>query len=268
MPFSTSELLAHAQFAEFDAADLAFRVGETAALLNARCSDRVDADMADRLNDRQLRRAQPCMSSPEMWLSVIGFLGAGVIMREEGNVRGIKTAATLGGRPPWVRPQVPTRYSRRPWVVSSCWQRTRCCGPSSTRSTANRWTSLRGGHQYRLRHRGPDAAQGGPRPARRGICSAATYPTRDLEVHAFGEDEVEIEATLAATSVDGGELDAVGSATGRPADGEAGVLEPEHVGVGGALEQPVPTPVPKCFGRHATAGGRFRQLFFPNHGAK
>ena len=52
MPFSTSELLAHAQFAEFDAADLAFRVGETAALLNARCSDRVDADTVVRLHER------------------------------------------------------------------------------------------------------------------------------------------------------------------------------------------------------------------------
>jgi putative Mg2+ transporter-C (MgtC) family protein len=35
------------------------------------------------------------------------------------------------------------------------------------------------------------------------------YPTHDLEVRAFTEDEVEIEATLAATSVDGDELDAL-----------------------------------------------------------
>ena len=32
---------------------------------------------------------------------------------------------------------------------------------------------------------------------------AAEYPTRDLEVRAFGEQDVEIEAALAATSVDG-----------------------------------------------------------------
>src|SRR5450830_521308 len=33
------------------------------------------------------------------------------------------------------------------------------------------------------------------------------HPVRDLAVHAFGEHEVEIEATLSATSVDGSELD-------------------------------------------------------------
>jgi hypothetical protein len=35
------------------------------------------------------------------------------------------------------------------------------------------------------------------------------YPTHDLDIHAFGEEDVEIEATLAATSVDGDELDAL-----------------------------------------------------------
>jgi putative Mg2+ transporter-C (MgtC) family protein len=37
----------------------------------------------------------------------------------------------------------------------------------------------------------------------------SSYPTHDLEIHAFGEHDVEIEATLAATSVDGDELDAL-----------------------------------------------------------
>ncbi len=36
-----------------------------------------------------------------------------------------------------------------------------------------------------------------------------SYPTRDLDIHAFGQEEVEIEATLAATSVNGAELDAL-----------------------------------------------------------
>ncbi|MFQ3574527.1 MAG: MgtC/SapB family protein, partial [Thermodesulfovibrionales bacterium] len=35
------------------------------------------------------------------------------------------------------------------------------------------------------------------------------YPIRELEVHAFGEDEVEIEAKLTVTSVDGEEMDAL-----------------------------------------------------------
>lgn len=35
------------------------------------------------------------------------------------------------------------------------------------------------------------------------------YPIRELEVHAFGEDDVEIEATLTATSVEADELDSL-----------------------------------------------------------
>ncbi len=37
----------------------------------------------------------------------------------------------------------------------------------------------------------------------------SNHPTRDLVVHAFGADDVEIEAVLMATSVDGDELDRV-----------------------------------------------------------
>lgn len=35
------------------------------------------------------------------------------------------------------------------------------------------------------------------------------YPASDVDVRPFGSEEVEIEATLAATSVDGDELDAL-----------------------------------------------------------
>jgi putative Mg2+ transporter-C (MgtC) family protein len=42
-----------------------------------------------------------------------------------------------------------------------------------------------------------------------GELERSNYPSRELTVHAFGRDEVEIEATLAATSVDGDELDAL-----------------------------------------------------------
>jgi putative Mg2+ transporter-C (MgtC) family protein len=41
-------------------------------------------------------------------VSGIGFLGAGVIMREEGNVRGLNTAATLWGWRRSARQQGPT----------------------------------------------------------------------------------------------------------------------------------------------------------------
>jgi putative Mg2+ transporter-C (MgtC) family protein len=35
----------------------------------------------------------------------------------------------------------------------------------------------------------------------------AAYPVSDLAIHAFGDGDVEIETTLAATSVDGDQLD-------------------------------------------------------------
>lgn len=37
----------------------------------------------------------------------------------------------------------------------------------------------------------------------------SNYPASDVDVHAFGADEIEVEATLATTSVDGDELDAL-----------------------------------------------------------
>lgn len=39
------------------------------------------------------------------------------------------------------------------------------------------------------------------------ILETAGYSTRDLVIHAFGDDAVEIEAVLLATGVDGDELD-------------------------------------------------------------
>jgi LuxR family maltose regulon positive regulatory protein len=52
LPFSTSDLLAHGQFAWFDIADLAFRLEETRALLQVRCGSQVDADTVARVHER------------------------------------------------------------------------------------------------------------------------------------------------------------------------------------------------------------------------
>jgi LuxR family maltose regulon positive regulatory protein len=52
LPFSTSDLLAHGEFASFDVADLAFRLDETRELLHARCGERVDADTIARVHER------------------------------------------------------------------------------------------------------------------------------------------------------------------------------------------------------------------------
>jgi LuxR family maltose regulon positive regulatory protein len=52
LPFSTSDLLSHGQYAWFDISDLSFRLDETRALLQARCGLGVDADTVVRVHER------------------------------------------------------------------------------------------------------------------------------------------------------------------------------------------------------------------------
>lgn len=140
-------------------------------------------------------------------VSGIGFLGAGVIMREEGNVRGLNTAATLWGSAAvgacagadllieatigtlfvlaantLLRP-VANRINRQP------------TGTMDVEATNAVYVITTKQHQKMamqilVQH-----------------LEAAGYPTRELDVHAFGESDVEIEAVLTATSVEGGALD-------------------------------------------------------------
>lgn len=142
-------------------------------------------------------------------VSGIGFLGAGVIMREDGNVRGLNTAATLWGSAAvgaaagadlileaalatifvlaantLLRPIVNT-INRKP------------LDGHSVEVTNTVYLIAERSHQKLILARLEEELE---------RCS---YPARDLDIHAFGQDEVEIEATLAATSVDGEALDAL-----------------------------------------------------------
>ncbi|WDZ97059.1 MgtC/SapB family protein [Herbaspirillum sp. WKF16] len=142
-------------------------------------------------------------------VSGVGFLGAGVIMREEGNVRGINTAATLWGSAAvgaaagadlileaivatlfvlaantLLRPVVNT-INRKPLDVPS------------VEVTNTLHLVVESAHQKRVLAKVTD------------MLEQSRYPTHGLEVRPFAEEEVEIEATLAATSVDGDELDAL-----------------------------------------------------------
>lgn len=140
-------------------------------------------------------------------VSGVGFLGAGVIMREEGNVRGINTAATLWGSAAvgacagahlfveavlgavfvlaantLLRPVVNT-LNRRP------------IDEQSTEVTYSVFVI---------------AARDQQKPARElveRVLEEAHYPIRELDVHLFGPNDVEIQATLLPTSVDADELD-------------------------------------------------------------
>jgi putative Mg2+ transporter-C (MgtC) family protein len=142
-------------------------------------------------------------------VSGIGFLGAGAIMREEGNVRGLNTAATLWGSAAvgaaagadlileavlatvfvlaantLLRPIV-NKINRQP------------LGVESAEVTNTVYVIAERAHQKMVMAQLEEELE------------RSSYPTSDLDIHAFGQDEIEIEATLSATSVDGDELDAV-----------------------------------------------------------
>jgi putative Mg2+ transporter-C (MgtC) family protein len=142
-------------------------------------------------------------------VSGVGFLGAGAIMREEGNIRGLNTAATLWGSAAvgvaagtgmlleavlgtlfvlsantLLRPIV-NAINRQP------------LDSESVEVTNTVYVIAERAQQKMV------MAQLEKELERSG------YPTRDLDIHAFGEEDVEIEATLTATSVDGEELDAL-----------------------------------------------------------
>ena len=142
-------------------------------------------------------------------VSGIGFLGAGVIMREEGSVRGLNTAATLWASAAvgacagsdlvveafvgtlfvlaantLLRPVV-DRINRQPLATPS------------VEVTCTVYLITPREHQKQamsLLHQ---------------LLEQWQHPLRDLSVHAFGEHEVEIEATLSATSIEGSELNAL-----------------------------------------------------------
>lgn len=142
-------------------------------------------------------------------VSGIGFLGAGVIMREEGNVRGLNTAATL-------------------WCSGAVGA---CAGADlifeallGTLFVLAANTLLRplGNLINRQPMDTPDvevtctvcviAALERQKQAMRElgrILDAEGLPVLELEVEAFGDDAAKIEARLAATSVDGDQMDAL-----------------------------------------------------------
>jgi putative Mg2+ transporter-C (MgtC) family protein len=159
-------------------------------------------DMANRLNGHE-----GAVHVMAYVVSGIGFLGAGVIMREEGNVRGLNTAATLWGSAAVGAAAgadliieavlgamfvLAANTLLRPIVNSINRQ------PIDTPAVEVTNTVF----VIAPRERQKEALALVER-----MLDEANHPLGDLAVHAFGDEDVEIEATLAATSVDGDELD-------------------------------------------------------------
>ena len=142
-------------------------------------------------------------------VSGIGFLGAGAIMKQGANITGLNTAATLWGSAAvgacagasligeaflaalfvlasntLLRPVV-NQINRRP------------INEESSEATYRFYVICRRDAQADVREKLVE------------VLDAASYPVRDVDQHAFGQSDAEIQATLYATSVDSGELDRI-----------------------------------------------------------
>jgi putative Mg2+ transporter-C (MgtC) family protein len=148
-------------------------------------------------------------------VSGVGFLGAGTIMKEGLNVRGLNTAATLWGSAAAgacagagmiaeaVLAAVFVLASNtllRP-VVNSL-NRQPISGKGSE-VTYQLCLVVDGEHQKRAV------------AALEALLEGANYPLGDLDVKPFGEDDVEITATLLSTSVKSEELDRIAEKLGE-----------------------------------------------------
>jgi len=142
-------------------------------------------------------------------VSGIGFLGAGVIMREEGNVRGLNTAATL-----WGSAAVGACAGADLLIEAALAMVFVLAANTLLRPLVNRINSRPLDDEsvevtntvYVI---APRALQKEALARTEAALEAAGFPTRDLNVHAFGADAVEIEAVLTAQSIDGERLDSV-----------------------------------------------------------
>lgn len=140
-------------------------------------------------------------------VSGIGFLGAGVIMREEGNVRGINTAATL-----WASGAVGACAGAD--LILEAVLATIFVLAANTLlrpivSIINRQPLDSGSVEitnsiYIIT---PKHSQKAALKQFIEILESAGYQAQDIEVHQFGADDVEIQVVLTASSVDGDAMD-------------------------------------------------------------
>ena len=142
-------------------------------------------------------------------VSGIGFLGAGVIMREEGNVRGLNTAATL-----WASAAIGACAGADLVVEALLGTLFVLAANTLLRPIVNNINRqpldvISSEVTYMVYVIARRHQQKAALALLEAELERSNYPARDLDMHPFGQDDVEIEATLVATSVDGDELDAL-----------------------------------------------------------
>ena len=161
-------------------------------------------DMANRLGG-----AEGAVRVVAYVVSGIGFLGAGVIMREEGNVRGLNTAATL-----WASAAIGACAGADLVVEALLGTLFVLAANTLLRPIVNNINRqpldvISSEVTYMVYVIARRHQQKAVLALLEAELERSNYPARDLDMHPFGQDDVEIEATLVATSVDGDELDAL-----------------------------------------------------------
>lgn len=140
-------------------------------------------------------------------VSGIGFLGAGVIMREEGNVRGLNTAATL-----WGSAAVGVCAGADLLLEAVLGALFVLATNTLLRPVVNQINrkpidTLRVEATTTIYVIAPREHQKEALALLETMLAEAQYPTKHLQMHAFGNDCVEIEVELLAAAVNSEDLD-------------------------------------------------------------
>ena len=140
-------------------------------------------------------------------VSGIGFLGAGAIMREDGNVRGLNTAATLWGSGAVGACAGADLILEAILAALFVLASNTLLRPVVNRINRQPIDNLTVEVTNKVYVIAPRQLQKEALQLVENHLEAANYPTRDFLIHAFGADSVEIEAVLMDSAVDGERLD-------------------------------------------------------------
>jgi putative Mg2+ transporter-C (MgtC) family protein len=148
-------------------------------------------------------------------VSGVGFLGAGAIMKEGVSIRGLNTAATLWGSAAVGACAGADMIAEALLTAGFVLAANTLLRPMANRilrSPVNEETTEA---NYSLSVICSQESQRDVLDAMQDELERARYPIGDLDVHPFGDTQIEIEAQLAPTSVDAAELDALQEKIGR-----------------------------------------------------
>ncbi|MCW3481017.1 MgtC/SapB family protein [Neisseriaceae bacterium JH1-16] len=142
-------------------------------------------------------------------VSGVGFLGAGAIMKEGLNVRGLNTAATLWGSAAAGACAGASLLGEAILAAVFVLSANTLLRPLANAINRRPIDDAASELTYILCVIASRAEQKTALAAMEAMLETANYPVADLDVLPFGDDDVEINATLQATSVDSGELDRI-----------------------------------------------------------